>query len=415
MSVCVTTLENGVRVATETRRSIETAAIGVWVDVGARFESAPENGITHCLEHMLFKGTKSRTARQIAEEIEARGGHMNAYTSREHTTYYARILKEDVTLALEILGDILQNSLLDAGELEREKDVILQELGQAHDTPDDIIFDYLQAEAFRGHALGRSILGTEESVRALTSEGLRDFLASQYTGGSIVISAVGNLEHDAVVTEARRLFGALPPGHKPEVAPAAFTQGTKLEVRDLEQVHVALAWPGVEFGDADYYALQVYSALMGGGMSSRLFQEVREERGLAYSIYSFASSHAETGLFGVYGGTSPELAAEMVQVIAAEIMAAPTSISEEEIRLGKAQLKAGLLMGMEATTSRMEQIGRHMLIFGRPLTTDEMTKGVDDVSLSDVKRVATRIAEFGEPTMVGLGGGDLTKISWRQG
>lgn len=408
MSIRQSQLSNGTRIITETRSTIESVSVGLWVDVGSRYENLRLNGVTHCLEHMLFKGTKRRSARDIALEIEAVGGHMNAYTSRDHTTYYARVLKEDTHLALDVLGDILLNSRLDDGELTREKDVIIQEIGQTNDTPDDVIFDYLQEVSFKDQALGRSILGTPESVRSFTPDDLRTFLKERYTAQSVVLSAVGNLDHDALVAQAEDILGQLPAADVPKPDAGHFVGGERLDERTLEQTHVALGYEGVPFQDADYYALQLYSMVLGGGMSSRLFQQVREERGLAYSVYSFASSHADTGMLGIYAGTSPEMAREMMQVIKGEMGDLATTLSEDELMLGKAQLKAGLLMALESTTSRMEQLGRQMLIFGRTLSVDEITKSIEEVSLSDVKRIAERYAATQQTAFTAIGGGKLT-------
>lgn len=403
MTVQVTQLPSGLRIVSESRRTVETVAIGVWVDVGARFETERQNGLTHCLEHMLFKGTTNRSARDIAFEIESVGGHMNAYTSRDNTTYYARVLKEDLPLAVDLLGDLVINSVCDAEELEREKDVILQEIGQTLDTPDDVVFDHLQSVAFKDQPIGRTILGDAETVRGFNRDGLMSFLDTHYLASNIVISAVGNLDHNQLAEIVAEKFEALSIGGRDKPQSAHYVGGVKLENRDLEQLHITLGWPGVSFHDDNYYAHQIYSTILGGGMSSRLFQEVREHRGLAYSVYSFSSSHAETGLFGIYAGTSPNLIADMIPVIKGEMVALVDGPSEQEFQIARAQLKAGLLMALEATTSRMEQLGRQLLLFKRVIPVQEMIDNVDSVTPENVGIVAAEFANIDEPSVAVVG------------
>ncbi len=412
MSVRITQLPNGLRIVSESRKSIQTVAVGVWVDVGARHEPKELNGITHCLEHMLFKGTKRRTSRDIAFEIEAVGGHMNAYTSRDNTTYYARVMKDDLPLAVDLLSDIVLNSVCSERELKREKEVILQEIGQALDTPDDIVFDHLQVAAYQDQPIGRTILGEPETVRGLTSENLLSYLSHNYTASNVVISAVGNLDHDRLVEMVSEKFADLSTEKVKAAEPAKYIGGRIVERRELEQVHVTAAWPGCSFNDPDYYALQVYSTILGGGMSSRLFQEVREERGLAYSVYSFTSSHKDTGIFGLYAGTGPELAPGMMPVIKAEMEALTKGPTDEEFRIALAQLKSGLMMALEATTSRMEQLGRQMLIFERILPIEEMIENVERVDGKDVARVAQQIMDSNSVCMAIVGDGELDSITF---
>ena len=403
MSAEVTRLENGLRIVSESRRSVETVAIGVWVDVGARFETQEQNGLTHCLEHMLFKGTKTRSARDIAFEIEAVGGHMNAYTSRDNTTYYARVLKGDMGLAVDLLADLVLNSVCDAEELEREKEVILQEIGQTLDTPDDIVFDHLQSVAFKGQAIGRTILGEVETVRAFRRENLLAFLDQHYLASNIVISAVGNLDHDELVAMVTEKFANLKSGKREAPEKAHFVGGAHLENRPLEQLHFTLGWPGVSYHDDRYYAHQLYSTILGGGMSSRLFQEVRESRGLAYSIYSFSSSHAETGLFGIYAGTSPDMVEGLVNVLENEMKDLADGPNKQEFQIAAAQLKAGLMMALEATTSRMEQLGRQLLVFDRVIPVDEMVGKVEAVTADSIAAVGQEILESGAPSVAAVG------------
>ena len=308
-TVRITTLPNGLRVVSESMPRLQTASVGVWVDVGARYEPAEVNGVAHLLEHMAFKGTTTRSARAIAEEIERVGGSLNAYTSREHTAYYARILAGDVDLAADLLADILQHSSFDPAELEKERHVVLQEIGQVRDTPDDLVFDLLQEASYPDQPMGRAILGPEEIVASMPREALLDYMARHYGPARLVFSGAGKVEHDRLVDLASRLFGELPAAAGEPAEPARYQGGTRVERRpDLEQVHLCLAVEGVPYHDPDHFALQVLSTALGGGMSSRLFQEARENRGLCYSISTFGSSHADTGLLGVYAGTVAAMA-----------------------------------------------------------------------------------------------------------
>jgi predicted Zn-dependent peptidase len=393
MSISVTTLPNGLRVCTDRVDTVETVSLGAWVDVGTRHEPAEINGISHLLEHMAFKGTETRSAIRIAEEIEAVGGILNAYTSREHTAYYAKVLKDDTALATDIIADILQNSTFDPEELAREQAVVVQEINQAEDTPDDIIFDHWQAAAYPGQALGRPVLGTEEIVRSMTRDTLFDFMRDRYTAPHMILTASGNIEHDAFVDMVADRFASLPSHSGRTEEDATYRGGEYREDRDLEQVHVVLGFDGVKYDDPDVYAIQVLSQLMGGGMSSRLFQEIREKRGLVYAIYSFAWSFRDCGLFGIYAGTGEKEVAELVPVMADELLKAGRSITQAELERARAQIKAGLLMGLESTTNRCEQLARQMLAYGRPITMEEMVQKVEAVTTDDMTRLARRLVE----------------------
>jgi predicted Zn-dependent peptidase len=391
MTVQVTKLANGLTVASDAMTGVESATIGVWVAAGARHEPAEVNGIAHLLEHMAFKGTQRRSARAIAEEIEAVGGYLNAYTTREHTAYYARILGGDAPLAIDILADILQHSTFEESELERERSVILQEIGQAEDTPDDIIFDHLQLTAFPGQALGRPILGTPEIVRALDRGAVGEYLKRRYGASSMLLIGAGNVDHDSLVRLAEASFSDLRAEADPAGEPARFVGGERRDEKDLEQVHLVLGFAGLAYTDPDFYAASVYSTLIGGGMSSRLFQEVREKRGLVYSVYSFSQSYADGGLFGVYAGTGEDEAAETMRVIAEELARSREGASEEELSRARAQVKAGLLMARESTGSRAEQLAQHLMTFGRPLTVAEIVAELDAVDGGRLAHVAERL------------------------
>jgi len=402
MTVRATTLENGMRILTDTMESVETVSLGVWVDVGTRHEPAEINGVAHVLEHMAFKGTERRSALDIAAEIEAVGGHLNAYTSREHTAYYAKVLKENLPLAVDILGDILQYSVFEQRELERERTVILQEIGQANDTPDDIIFDLFQERAFPDQAMGRPVLGRSEIIRQMDRETVARYMQRSYAAPGMLFAAAGNVDHEALVALARRAFRVLPAQGTARSEPARYLGGDFREIRDLEQVHVVMGFPGFAYGDDDYYAASVVSSALGGGMSSRLFQEIREKRGLVYSIYSFTHAYSDVGLFGVYAGTGEDEVEELMPVLCDEIRKLSAGLEVAELERARAQLKAGLLMSLESTTARCEQQAAHMLVFGRPLNMSEMVARIDAVDARAVERVARRLRSA-PPTLTALG------------
>jgi predicted Zn-dependent peptidase len=395
-------LSNGMRVVTDRMDSVETVSIGVWVDVGTRHEPAAINGVAHLLEHMAFKGTERRSALDIAAEIEAVGGHVNAYTSREHTAYYAKVLKADVGLAVDILADILQHSTFDAGELERERTVILQEIGQAQDTPDDIIFDLFQERAFPNQPMGQPVLGRAEIIKRLDREAVAGYQRNTYAAPGMLLAAAGNVSHDALVAVAERAFAELGPRSAARSEAARYVGGDMRQERDLEQVHVLLGFPGFAFNDRDYYAASVLSTAFGGGMSSRLFQEIREKRGLVYSIYSFSHSYSDGGLFGIYAGTGEDEAAELMPVLTEEIRKLGSGLTRVELERARAQLKAGLLMSLEATAARCEQQASHMLVFGRTLDPAELVRHIDAVDEDAVIRVARRLTSDA-PTLAALG------------
>lgn len=402
MSVELTRLSNGVTVATEAMPHLESVAMGLWVGAGARSETASEHGISHLLEHMAFKGTSRRSAREIAEAIEAVGGEMNAETSVDHTTYYVRLLKDDVPLGLDVLGDIVSNPLFDAGDLEREQHVIIQEIGAAQDAPEDLVFDMFQEAAFPGQAIGRSILGTPDSIGSHTAGDLRRFLRSQYGGARAVLAATGNLDHGAVVRLAEEHLSRLPSGAPIPPDAAHYQGGEQKDVRPLQEAQVLLGFHGPAYTDLNFYAAHLLSAILGGGMASRLFQEIREERGLCYSIYSFYSPYADTGLFGVHAATSEEDLDELMPLVIDELRKTIDGVTAAELRRAKAQLRSGLLMALESPIARAGQIGRQILIHGRPLPLEEMVDKVEAVREADIAATAAEIlGSF--PTLAAIG------------
>lgn len=406
MTTTVSRLANGLRVVSHRMPHLETVALGVWVAAGARHEAEAEHGISHLLEHMAFKGTQRRTAKDIAEEIEQVGGDLNAATSLDTTCYYARVLKHDIGVALDILADIIQNPLYAEEELEREREVILQEIASTRDSPDDTVYDLFQDAAFPGQPLGRPILGTPASVARYSVEDLRGFLSSRYRAGSMVLSAAGNLSHEDLVRRAEALFGGLAAGETPPAVPARYVGGPRVAERSFEQSHMVLGYKGLSYREPAFYAAQVFSGLFGGGMSSRLFQEVREKRGLCYSIYSSAWGLGDTGLLSVHASTGPEMLEELIGVVRHELARAVAERPDErEIGRAKAQLKTGLLMSLESSASRAEQMARQLLAFDRLLTTEELIERVDAVTAEHARATAERLVAGSDLSMALVGPG----------
>ncbi|MCV2868022.1 insulinase family protein [Defluviimonas sp. WL0002] len=393
MNTNLTTLPNGLRIVTERMPALGSAAIGLWINAGGRHEHADQNGIAHFLEHMAFKGTKRRTALRIAEEIEDVGGYINAYTSREMTAYYARVLEADVPLALDVITDIVLNPLFEEKEIEVERHVILQEIGQALDTPDDIIFDWLQEAAFPDQALGRTILGPEERVSSFNRSDLRRFVAEHYGPDRMILAAAGAVDHDQIVRIAETTFGHLKRVGDRAPEPGRWQGAERREEKELEQVHFAMGFAGPGYRHPDLYTAQIYSTAMGGGMSSRLFQKIREERGLCYSIYAQAGSYDETGMITVYAGTSAEEIGELCNLTMDELKRAADDMTEAEVARARAQLKAGLVMGLESPTSRAERLARYTSIWGRVPRLEETVEKIEAVTTANVRDFSGRMVE----------------------
>ena len=404
-AIQVTRLPSGLIVATETMERVETVSLGAYVATGTRSETAPENGASHFLEHMAFKGTARRNAAEIAEEIENVGGQINAYTAREQTAYYVKLLKEDLALGADIIGDILTHSAFAPEELERERGVILQEIGQANDTPDDIIFDRFQETAYPDQPMGRPVLGTEQGIGAMERGVLTGYMHRHYAASNIVVAAAGALTHEAVVDLARQHFADLPAAMPGSFVPGAYGGGEFREARELDQVHIVLGFPSVAYGDPDYYPVLLLSTLLGGGMSSRLFQEIRERRGLVYSIYSFSAPFMDGGLFGIYAGTGEAEAEELVPVTLEELRKVQRGVTEAELHRARAQVKASLLMSLESTGSRCEQLARQIQVFGRVVPTAETVAKLNAVTVESVQRAAMRVFRAA-PTLAAMGPAD---------
>lgn len=386
-------LSNGFRIVTEDMPGLASASIGIWVSAGGRHETPEQNGIAHFLEHMAFKGTQRRTSLQIAEAIEDVGGYINAYTSREVTAYYVRVLENDVALGLDVIADILRNPILDPGEIEVERGVILQEIGQALDTPDDVIFDWLQEQAYPDQPLGRTILGPSDRVSSFDRADLQSFIGQHYGPEQMILAAAGAVDHDAIVKLAEQLFGDMAPKPAFEMQTATFQGGETRQLKSLEQAHFALGFESPGYRADDIYVAQIYASALGGGMSSRLFQEIRENRGLCYTIFAQAGAYADTGMTTIYAGTSAEQLPELATITIDEMKRAASDMSPAEVARARAQMKAGLLMGLESPSNRAERLARLIQIWDRIPPLSETIEKIDAVTTGDVRDLAQRMAE----------------------
>ena len=399
MTVETHRLANGLRIVTEHMPGLQSAAIGIWVSVGGRHELAEQNGIAHFLEHMAFKGTARRNAQQIAEEIEDVGGFINAYTSREATAYYARVLRDDVPLAIDLISDIVLNPAFDPHEIEVERGVILQEIGQANDTPDDIIFDWLQEAAYPEQPLGRTILGPVDRVRGFHRADFEHFVATHYGPGQLILSAAGAVDHDQIVRLAEEHLGHLKAHPVLDAEPARFLGGERREIKSLEQAHFTLALEAPNYRSDDVYAAQIFATALGGGMSSRLFQEVRERRGLCYTIFAQVGSYEDTGLLTIYAGTGAEDLAELAGLTVDEMRRCADGITQAELERARAQMKAGMLMGLESPSARAERLARLIGIWDRVPPLEETVARIDAVELASLRELAGGIASAGKSAM----------------
>ena len=403
MTVQTHRLKNGFRIVTENMPGLKSASVGIWVNAGGRHERIEQNGIAHFLEHMAFKGTSRRSSVQIAEAIEDVGGYINAYTSREMTAYYARVLADDVALALDVVSDIVLNPIFDPAEIEVERGVILSEIGQVLDTPDDIIFDWLQEVSYPDQPLGRSILGPEERVSNFQKQDLSTFVSENYSTNQMVLAAAGAVDHDEIVRQCEEIFGDLIARNQSPVLQGHFCGGEIRQVKDLEQAHFALAFESPNYKNPDIYTAQIFSTAFGGGMSSRLFQEVREKRGLCYSIFASAGAYSDTGTMTIYSGTSGDKVAELANITVDELKRAAGDMSEAEVARARAQMKAGLLMGLESPSSRAERLARMMAIWDRIPSLDEVVSQIDGVTTEAVRNFSGLMAD-GAPAAMALYG-----------
>lgn len=403
MTTKIETLPNGLTIVTDRMEHLKTASLGIWIGAGARYEEKEEHGISHLLEHMAFKGTRRRSAIDIAHQIEAVGGDLNASTGYETTGYYARVLGSDVPLALDILGDILTEPRFDAEELKREQGVILQEIGASNDSPDDVLFDLFLSCAFPDQPLGRPILGTPQSVRSFSPGSLRGYLAKHYHLPRMVVAAAGDVTHESVVLEIAERLAGLPVAKPAPASRARYAGGPKLGTREMEQALVVLGLQGFSYLDPEYFAAQIFTNVLGGGSSSRLFQEVREKRGLCYSISAFQQTFSDTGLFAIYAGTDPSDAQELMAVVVDQLVDTAETAGEGEIARAKAMMKVGLLGVLESSSGRADQLARHMLAYGRVIPSDELAQKIDAVTVDEVRMAGRRLLASGKPTFAGLG------------
>ena len=399
MSINVTTLDNGFRIVSEQMSGLKSASVGIWINTGGRNETLKQNGIAHFLEHMAFKGTQSRSALDIAQAIENVGGYINAYTSKEMTAYYARVLENDVPLAIDVISDILLNPIFDQRELETERGVILQEIGQSLDTPDDVIFDWLQEAAFPDQPLGRTILGPSELVKNFSREDLLEFVSEQYGPEQMVLSAAGSVDHEKIVSQVKLLFDKKEPISKAAMISSKYNGGEKQVDKNLEQAHFALAFEAPGYRDETIYTSQIYSIALGGGMSSRLFQEIREKRGLCYTIFAQGGAYSDTGLLTIYSGTSADSLKDLSDITISEMKRMAIDFEQIELDRARVQMKAGLLMGLESASARAERLARMLTIWDRIPTLDEIVKKIDAVDLNEVRHFSDSIISNKKPTL----------------
>jgi len=400
-----TVLPNGVRIITEEIEHVRSAALGIWVGAGSRDEREGYEGISHFMEHMFFKGTEHRTARVLAESLEAVGGQLNAFTTKEYTCYYAKVLDEDLDLAIDVLSDMFFHSLFDEKEIEKEKNVVIEEIKMYEDSPDELIHDIFSEHVWNEHPLGMPILGTEESIRGLSREKVMRFLSEHYAPDNVVIAAAGKIKHEDVVAKLSEQFGTFQRGGRRvlEGTPTGQTV-ERYQKKDTEQMHILLGVPGLGQDDDDIYAMHIFNNILGGGLSSRLFQEIREQRGLAYSVYSYHSTYVDTGLFAIYAGTSPKNTKEVIECILQELMdMKQKGITADELARTKAQIKGGLYLGLESVSSRMSRLGKTELTYNRVLLPEEVIEKLEKVTLEDVSRLIGRLWQRDKISIMTLG------------
>ncbi|MGE5708173.1 MAG: M16 family metallopeptidase [Bacteroidota bacterium] len=404
-------LSNGVRVLIEDIPYVHSAAIGLWLDTGSANEGEADNGISHFIEHMLFKGTPSRSALEIARSFEDTGGSINAFTDKENTCYYARVLAHHLPQAIDVLVDMFLHSLFDKEELKREKRVILEEIKMYEDTPDELVYDLFSQTFWEGHPLGRAIVGTRKSVRAIDREQIEAYLESYYTPDRLVVSVVGKVEPQVVLDQLEALLGGWQrTGNRLVETEPAINATTIAKYKDIEQVHLCLGTRGVSIVDEDRFPLAFLDSILGGGMSSTLFQEIREKRGLAYSISTYQSLYRPGGIFGVYAGTSLKNLPEVIKLVREEFERVKGgSITEEELERAREQLKGGILLSLEVPRHRMSRLARNELYYGRLVPIEEIIEAIDRVSLDDLTRVSRLI--FRDEYLTATSVGPTRKLS----
>ncbi len=407
-----TALDNGIRVVSESMPYLKSASIGIWVDVGSRNELPRENGISHFIEHMCFKGTEKRTAKEIAQSLEILGGSLNAFTSRENTCYYCRVIDENFDTGFDVLADLVTNSLFDPIELEREKEVICEEIKDVFDTPAELVHDYFAGALWGSHPLGQTIMGEAEGIRKLTREDVLDYIRRNYTTDKVVVAAAGAIDHDHLVELTREKLKISQPNGPERLTAPEYDPGKRIvHNRDLNQTHICLGFPSISFADKNKYAMLILNTLLGSGMGSRLFQSVREELGLVYTIYSYQDFYKDTGLFGIYLGTDTKKAKKALNVILGELAKVKSnSVTELEVANTKSQLKGNLLLSLEGSYNRMNRLARHELFANQFISLEQTAAEIDAVTLDDVRAMAQRVFDEKYLTMVTLGSAKETLI-----
>jgi len=405
-------LKNGVQVVAEKIPHFRSISIGLWFKAGSIYEDNSENGLSHFIEHMLFKGTQKRTAKEIAQTLEAVGGQLNAFTAKECTCFYSKVIDQHLELAIELLSDMMLNSIFDEEELNKEKGVVLEEISMYEDSPDDVVHELLHSKFYGSHPLGQPILGTVENIKNFTQERLLKYFDQFYSPHNLVISVAGSFDDKELISLLDKYFGHWnkSKGNYQQLNMSKSNSGIFYKYKDIEQTHLCIGYPGLPLGHDSIYPLMVFNNIFGGGMSSRLFQKIREDRGLAYSVYSYPSSYVHGGLFTIYAGIKTSHTAQVVSIIADEIKSIKNrGITQEEFSMAREQLKGNYILGLESTSSRMTALGKNQLLLGRILTPDEVLSRIDSVTLDDVYHLFNQIFEKGKATVAIVSRDDLTK------
>lgn len=404
-------LDNGIQVVTEKIPHFRSISIGLWFRAGSVYEKDNQNGLSHFIEHLLFKGTEKRTAKDIAQTLEAVGGQLNAFTAKECTCFYSKVIDEHLELALELLSDMVLNSIFDKDEMNKEKGVVLEEISMYEDSPDDVVHELLSNKYFGSHPLGQPILGTSENVIGFTREGIQQYFDEFYTPENLVISIAGNFVDEELNGLLQKYFGHWSKPKlsytQPSMAPS--NKGVFYRYKDIEQTHICIGYPGLPLGNEKLYALMIFNNIFGGGMSSRLFQRIREDNGLAYSVYSYPSSYVSGGLFTIYAGMKSSQTSKVVSLISKELSSVLNrGISQDEFYMAKEQLKGNYILGLESTGSRMTAIGKNQLLLGRTLTPDEVIQKIDNVVLDEIYEVLDTVFTEDNVTVALVSREDLT-------
>lgn len=398
-------LENGVRIITEEIPHVRSVCIGIWVGVGSRNETPENNGVSHFVEHMMFKGTENRSAKDIAEALDAVGGQLNAFTSKEYTCYYAKVLDDNIDLAIDILADMVFKSSFDEHELEKEKNVVLEEIKMYEDTPDELVHDVFTHTIWQGHPLGRPIIGTQEIISSLSRDAVIKYYNDFYRPTNIVVSVAGNINHDKVMAHLKPYFISLTGKHtqSQRITPALFPD-LVFKNKEIEQTHFCIGTEGLPLNHERSYPLNILNNILGGGISSRLFQKIREEQGLAYSVFSSHSSYLDSGLFSIYAGISPRNVQKVIELVVKELESIKkNNVTSHELERSKAQIKGNMFLGLENVSSRMSRLGKSETCLGRVLSLEEVATRIDKVTLEDIQLLAEDMFQLDKFAFTSLG------------